>query len=136
MAEPPEVLDQLTELISQLPEEEKAHVLQIATKFSGPLPPPEDFARYEHTLPGTADRIVTMAEKALDGAIEDEAQARRNEWLLLNGSTIIGLALLCVAALATWLGNFTVAVFLGLGGPLAAAARYLFDWLKSRHTPQ
>ena len=139
MAEPPavrETLDHLAELLRQLPEEDKAQFIQVVTKFSGPLPPPEDFAQYERTLPDTANRIVTMAEKALDGVIADAAQARRNERLLLNGSTVVSLALLGVAAVATWLENVAIAIPLGLGGSLTAVVRYLFEWLKSRHTPQ
>ncbi len=30
--------------------------------FSGPLPPPEVFAKYEQILSGSADRILKMAE--------------------------------------------------------------------------
>ncbi|PIQ30327.1 MAG: hypothetical protein COS35_13425 [Zetaproteobacteria bacterium CG02_land_8_20_14_3_00_50_9] len=29
---------------------------------SGPLPAPEDFAKYENILPGAAERILSMAE--------------------------------------------------------------------------
>ena len=31
--------------------------------FSGPLPPPQVLYQYEKNLPGTADRIISMAEK-------------------------------------------------------------------------
>lgn len=34
-----------------------------ATMFSGPLPPPEQLAKFEATLPGCAERILQMAEK-------------------------------------------------------------------------
>ena len=39
--------------------------IQIAhsVSVSGPLPHPEFFQAYELTLPGAADRILTMAEK-------------------------------------------------------------------------
>jgi len=36
---------------------------EIQEIHSGPLPPPQDFAEYEQTLPGVADRILSMAEK-------------------------------------------------------------------------
>lgn len=35
-------------------------------KFSGPLPKPEHFGQYERVLPGTAERILKMAEKEQD----------------------------------------------------------------------
>jgi uncharacterized membrane protein len=37
-------------------------VLEERSEFSGPLPHPEIFERYEATCPGAADRILTMAE--------------------------------------------------------------------------
>jgi len=33
------------------------------SRYSGPLPPPEDLARYEQVHPGAADRIIRMAEQ-------------------------------------------------------------------------
>jgi uncharacterized membrane protein len=41
---------------------------------SGPLPPVGDFAGYEQVLPGAAERIFAMAEKAQDAAIELDAK--------------------------------------------------------------
>ena len=39
------------------------HARHLATsEFSGPLPPPEIFRGYEEVLPGSADRILKMAE--------------------------------------------------------------------------
>lgn len=40
--------------------------------YSGPLPAPEDFAAYEKVLPGSTDRIISMAEKSLDSRINNE----------------------------------------------------------------
>lgn len=34
-----------------------------ASSFSGPLPPPEVLAAYEEALPGSAERIIRMAEE-------------------------------------------------------------------------
>lgn len=36
---------------------------QVMESYSGPLPHPKILAEYEQALPGTADRIVAMAEK-------------------------------------------------------------------------
>lgn len=35
----------------------------IQGEFSGPIPPPSIIEGYERVLPGSADRIITMAEK-------------------------------------------------------------------------
>lgn len=32
-------------------------------RYSGPVPPAEEFARYEEVLPGSADRLISMAER-------------------------------------------------------------------------
>lgn len=37
-------------------------ILEERSEFSGPLPHPEIFERYEQICPGAADRILTMAE--------------------------------------------------------------------------
>lgn len=41
--------------------------------WSAPMPRPADLAAYESTLPGAADRILAMAEKALDSQIATDA---------------------------------------------------------------
>lgn len=33
------------------------------SRYSGPLPKPEDLAKYEQVLSGSADRIIRMAER-------------------------------------------------------------------------
>jgi uncharacterized membrane protein len=37
-------------------------MMQVSRSFSGPLPPPEALEKYNHVLPGAADRIIAMAE--------------------------------------------------------------------------
>lgn len=54
------------EIENDLPMENKmkkvvAEVMQ--SEFSGPIPPPSIIEGYERVLPGSADRIITMAEK-------------------------------------------------------------------------
>jgi len=44
----------------------RTEILEIKTflrRFSGPLPPPNAFAKYDQILEGSANRILTMAEK-------------------------------------------------------------------------
>lgn len=42
-------------------EQESTHYL-AAQHYSGPIPQPTDFEKYEKVLPGSADRILKMAE--------------------------------------------------------------------------
>jgi uncharacterized membrane protein len=41
----------------------KVVVQAIKEEFSGPIPPPDIIEKYERIIPGSADRIMTMAEK-------------------------------------------------------------------------
>jgi len=45
---------------------------RMALSFSGPLPPANQFAEYEHTLPGAADRILALAEKEMEHRHQNE----------------------------------------------------------------
>jgi len=50
------------------PEERRETVAMMqaaieVSRYSGPLPPPENLAKYEQVLPGSADRIIRMAEQ-------------------------------------------------------------------------
>src|SRR5690349_6225737 len=38
-------------------------IIAEAWRFAGPLPPPELFAEYDRVLPGSAERILAMAER-------------------------------------------------------------------------
>lgn len=46
------------------------------TAMSGPLPPSHEFAAYEKTLPGAADRILRMAEEAQKADIKADQDMR------------------------------------------------------------
>ncbi len=49
--------------LKQLDKEQLMLVVQEATTFSGPIPPPEILKGYEEAFPGAADRIIRMAEE-------------------------------------------------------------------------
>ena len=40
----------------------EGEIVEVDTEWNAPLPSPIDFQRYEDTLPGTANRILGMAE--------------------------------------------------------------------------
>jgi uncharacterized membrane protein len=47
--------------------------------WQGPYPPPEAIERYEKILPGTFDRILSMAERMEAAQIAQSADALRNQ---------------------------------------------------------
>lgn len=72
------------ELIQDIPQEKRAEFLRAIVAFrlqveqveqySGPIPHPSIVERYERTLPGSADRILSMAEEQQIANIEYERQ--------------------------------------------------------------
>ncbi|MCY3865406.1 MAG: DUF2335 domain-containing protein [Chloroflexi bacterium] len=72
------------ELIQDIPQEKRAEFLRAIVAFrlhieqveqySGPIPHPNIVERFEQTLPGSADRILSMAEEQQTANIEYERQ--------------------------------------------------------------
>ncbi len=60
-------------------------------RYSGPVPPAEEFARYEEVLPGSADRLISMAEREQTAIVSFRSKA-------LVATTII--TLFTIAAIA------------------------------------
>lgn len=91
--------------LAALPEDEKRKeitaVISHTQIFSGPLPNPEAFAKYNEVLPDAADRILGMAEK--EQGIRHEAQrgAIANDCRRINATTIVALSIVVVAGVAT-----------------------------------
>ncbi len=81
--------------------------------YSGPLPSAEEFARYEAVQPGTAERILAMAEKEASHRHELEKTAVRSTAKLNFTGQIFGF----IVALLS-LGAVFVSIF--LNRPLGA----------------
>ncbi len=93
-AEPLEIKDMLgentipAELIENMPQETRAELLRAIVAFqfeieqvehyTGMVPHPSLIERYEATLPGSADRILKMAEERQAANIDLEQQHGRN----------------------------------------------------------
>ena len=89
-----------------------------AMALSGPLPPAEQFLKYDQALPGAAERILKMAEKEL-------AHRHESETKIINGSikadtrgqyfaysiTLISLGTFCYFAYS---GLFVPSIFPGI----------------------
>jgi uncharacterized membrane protein len=67
----------LVEILEQLPEEKRQLILQqVSVKsYSGPVMPPEYAEHYEVIIPGSAERILIMAEKQANHRMEMEQKA-------------------------------------------------------------
>ena len=129
----------LVDFVAKLPDEGRqqlVEVLEVSTRiektFSGPLPAPEDFEHYNKVLPDAGHRILAMAEKEQQIRADGQAEMLANDRRRINGATGIGLALIGVAGLATWLGQPVIALPLGLIGTLTALVRHITAWVDDR----
>ena len=76
-------------VLAKLPQNDRAVLIESflaipieseeSEEFFGPLPPASMFGEYEHVLPGSAERILRMAEKEQDHRIEWETKALSGE---------------------------------------------------------
>ena len=115
---------------ARLSEEQKTHLIQtfsVSQSFSGPLPPPDDFERYNQVAPDAANRILAMAEKEQRIRADGQAGAIRNDGRRINGAIAMGIALIGVAGLATWLNSPIIALPLGLVGMVTVLIRQLLE---------
>lgn len=107
-----------------------------STVHSGPLPAPADFEKYDKTLPGAAERILSMAEAEQKIRIDATQALTANDTRRIHSATIVSILLVLVAGLATWLGNAWIAVPLGVIGIVGSIARTLFNWWSRGRDPQ
>lgn len=126
---------ELVKTISELPQERKEALVKelfYYESFSGPLPSPEAFRQYNEIVPDAGQRILAMAEKEQQIRADWQSQALSNERKRIHGSVFLGISLIIVAGIATWFGNTTVAISLGLVGSVLALLRKILDWAESR----
>ena len=120
----------LEQISADLPEERRLAFSLVRASiesrtFSGPTPPPEILREYEAILPGSADRIFTMAEAQQSHRIRLESLAvparenRANRGQIF--ALIVALAGLAVAGLAISEGQQWAAIAIG-GADLALLA--------------
>lgn len=83
----------------------KKKVTITEQKFQGPLPPAVEFARYEETLAGSADRIMAMAEK--DQSHTQKMQ-RREQLLYYASKFFAQIIVLLVSLGALGMGTYLI----------------------------
>lgn len=76
--------------------------------YSGPLPPADEIAAYEQTCKGSADRIISMAEKSLSNRITNE------QFIIKEDAKQVGRGQIFGFVLALFFG--CIALALGLQG--------------------
>lgn len=124
-----EVERQIGPLVNQGQREQivlRMTTLLASEQFSGPIAHPRHFREYEEILPGSAERILVMAEKAqshnhtMDQKVV-RASIRENHWGMALGFATLVL-LICLAMYAGMQGHLGLAALLLGSGVLGGAA--------------
>jgi uncharacterized membrane protein len=93
--------------------------------YDGPLPPAEEYGRYEQAYHGTAERMLKMAEIEVEHRHNKENReidiASRGQIFAF----IIGIVSLCAAVLCAFLNQAVVAVVPAILGCVSLAAVFL-----------
>jgi len=91
------------------PEIVQMTVAAFAGFYAGPLPPAEQIRAYEDVLPGSADRILHMAERQQEHRMELERvtvhEAANRSWWGLRLGFVIALLVVGVGAAAIFTGH-------------------------------
>lgn len=104
---------------------------QIMTAYhEGPLPVPEELARYDEILPGAAERIMAIAESQLrhrqeleKQALQAQVQNSRNGQLC---ATVTAVSTVIAGALGSIFGNPIQGTIVGLAGIVVPAIVYAY----------
>lgn len=124
-------VDNIDKVLEELPKDKRDVICSafcaIERSYSGPLPPPEAFAKYEQNLPGSMDRILTLTEKQVDHRIELE----KSEVKLDIRGQIIGAALVALFGVLSFLlamfGHENVALGMGVTTVISVAVIFVLN---------
>ncbi|MCG7341738.1 DUF2335 domain-containing protein [Staphylococcus auricularis] len=116
-----DVIDKKLEETNDPTERKQIIEREISLTKSGPLPDPDDFEKYENVLPGSANRIMEIAEKNQNHRIKLESQEQEkyyksNDMITakgINSSTIISVAGIIGSVLLGVFGNEWAAGLIG-----------------------
>lgn len=102
---------------------ERREVVQIEQHiayYSGPLPPPEMMRDYEEILPGSADRILSSAERR-------QRDLARYELLGLILAFLVAMALIALSAYAISLGSLAASIGVIVASIASVAGTFVYS---------
>jgi len=105
---------------------ERVTRIQHVFSYSGPLPPADELRRYEDVLSGTADRIVSLAERSLDFQQELMRENTTFAKRRLTASTVVSLSFIGASVVAIIFDPAWLSIPLGLGGIATLVLREFF----------
>lgn len=134
------------ELIEYIPEDKREELISqfvLREQYSGPLAHPRIVAGYERYLPGSTDRILSMAEEQLRHRVqmEDRGQAAaiERDKRAMNRGFVLALVLMLLSAFALYLGSdlagfgFVATSVVSLAGVFLYSHRSTRQELRDKH---
>lgn len=114
----------------------QASITQVQ-QWAGPLPSPDALVKYNEAVPGSAQKIIAMAEKEMEHRHQREDLLLKQEndrtlkvWRLALISTIFGFASVLILAFligfALYIGSDSIAVGTAIGAIAAVAGLFTF----------
>ena len=130
-AELPRIFDQLDRLLEEEKNRKRFRLWLFNTteNFQAPLPPPDDFEKYNQVLEAV-DRILTVMEKEQRIRSDSQAEIHANDRRRIYASTFLGVCLLIVAGIAVLKGYAVTSAALDLAGSVNAIFRHLTKWIR------
>jgi uncharacterized membrane protein len=110
-------------------------LVAVSQHYSGPIPPASEFAKYEKVLPGSADRIIAMAETSLKGQIRNTYFTNFIEFVSVFLGKFFVYFLAIVSVYLLMRGKEVAALLTGLG-PIATALVNSVQQDKKKTTPK
>ncbi len=105
-------------------------VHQITEQFSGPVPPPGVLEQYDQIVPGSAERIIAMAEQEIDHRRNVELKIISREFREAKRGQVCALAIGTIAIIASVIISFTgaqwAASVIGGGGVVGLVSAFIF----------
>ena len=103
-------------------DEKRGITLSQEVRYSGPIPPAEELARYEEVLPGSADRLISMAEREQTAIVSFRSKA-------LAATTLVAIGTIAAITVILTLGE-PEHVFMVAALALAQVLPPITDFLK------
>nr|WP_176458132.1 DUF2335 domain-containing protein [Rhodococcus sp. WWJCD1] len=141
-------VDEVEEILEGVLEDSPGPTGVRRQRWKGPLPPPAALAEYEKVLPGSANRVLSMAERsmdlqegrqqtvrvAIDGEVEvqktiayaDRDSLKRGQWLAAGVSVLVSLLTFAGLFLTPWAA-------VGFAVPLAQIATSIVRTVSDGH---
>lgn len=113
------------------PTKESVRTIQVSQQhYSGPLPKPEDLAKYDQVVPGAAERIISMAEKEMQHRHNTEnklsKEVTRTTFISIVFAFLSVLILCGIVVYALYLGFASVAATIAVGSIAAVGGVFIY----------